>query len=137
MGGLDTTLGGTVRVAGPPLLTGHMLAPCAIALHIRHPGIGLELISAYPDPDLAAREADICVRLRRFDRNGLVARRIGTLAFGLYASRDYLGHNGEPDTARGCPGHRLIATLDEDEIPRPSGLARRHSRLRAGPAQGR
>lgn len=121
VGGLDTKLAGTVRVASTPLLTSHVLAPCAAALYTRHPGIRMELLSHAPARDLAAREAEICLRLRRFDQNGLVARRIGTLAFGLYASLAYLSRHGDPDPHAGCAGHYLVSMLDESELPEQAG----------------
>ena len=121
VGGLDTRLCGTVRVASAPLLASHVLVPCAAALHARHPNIGMELLSGGPLPNLAAREADLCLRLRRFDQNNLVARRVATLPFGLYASSAYLSRHGDPDTASGCPGHRLVTMLDEDEVPGQAG----------------
>lgn len=117
VGGLDRRLGGTVRVACPALLTSHVLAPCAAALYTRHPEIRLELFAHIPTPDLAAGEADVCVRLRRFDQSGLVVRRIGTLAFGLYASIAYLSRRGEPDPHADYAGHHLVTMVDEGELP--------------------
>jgi DNA-binding transcriptional LysR family regulator len=61
------------------------------------------------------------VQLSRFDQNGLVVRRIGTLAFGLYASIGYLSRHGEPDVHAGCSGHHLITMVDESELPEQSG----------------
>ena len=40
-------------------------------------------------------------------------RRIGNLAFGLYASPDYLEAYGDPNFEDGCPGHHLIGQLDD------------------------
>ena len=117
VGGLDTRLAGTVRVACPPVLASHVLAPCAAALYTRHPEIRLELLSHGPTPNLAAREADVCIRFRRFDQNGLVIRRVGTVAFGLYASVAYLSRRDEPYPDAGYAGHHLIALVDENEIP--------------------
>ena len=118
VGGLDTRLAGTVRIACPALLASHVLAPCAAALYTRHPEIRLELLSTVP---MAAgdmpREIDVSVQFGRSDQNGLVVRRIGTVAFGLYASLGYLGRLGEPDVGDGCAGHHLITMVDEGELP--------------------
>ena len=121
VGGLDMRLGGVVRVASTPLLASHILAPCAAALYTRYPEISMELLSHLPVPHLAMREADMFVQLRRFDQNGLVVRRIGTLAFGLYASLAYLNRHGNPDPNDGCAGHHLIAMQDESELPEQAG----------------
>lgn len=121
VGGLDTRLAGTVRVAGSPLLASHMLAPCAATLYSRHPEIRMELIANSAVPDLVQREADVSVQLRRHDQNGLVVRRIGTLAFGLYASLAYLSRHGKPDPDTGYAGHHLVTMVNEREIPEQAG----------------
>ena len=72
-----------------------------------------------PNPhviSLSMREADIAVRLVRSEQHDLVVRRIGQIAFGLYASPVYLEQHGEPDFEAGCPGHRLMTLLDDVEI---------------------
>lgn len=117
VGGLDTRLAGNVRVASNPLLTSHVLAPCATALYTRHAEIRMELIASTAIPDLAAREADISVQLSRCNQDGLVVRRIGTLAFGLYASLSYLSQHGEPQLHDGLSGHRLLTLIDTSDLP--------------------
>ncbi len=117
VGGLDMRLGGVVRVVSTPLLGSHVLAPCAAALYTRHPEIRMELLSHTPVPNSDPRAADIFVQLRRFDQDGLIVRRIGTLAFSLYASIAYLSRHGEPDVHTGCSGHHLITMVDESELP--------------------
>jgi DNA-binding transcriptional LysR family regulator len=117
VGGLDQRLEGVVRVTSPALLASHLLAPSTSALHAQHPEIMVELLCYASSPNLGAREVDIAVQLGRFEQPDLVARRIGTLAFGLYASLAYLRQRGEPDTRDGCSGHHLIALVEEDVIP--------------------
>jgi DNA-binding transcriptional LysR family regulator len=117
VGGLDTRLAGTVRVASTALLAGHVLAPCAAALYTRYPEISLELIANSAAPDLARREADVSVQLSRCEQGGMVVRRVGTLAFGLYASLAYLSRHGDPDPDAGCAGHHLVTMVDERELP--------------------
>ena len=97
VGGRDTRLAGLVRVTCAETVASHILAPCFAALHAQHPDIMIELI---PDPrelSLSMREAEISVRLRRPAQHDLVVRRAGTMAFGLYASPQYLERYGEPD----------------------------------------
>ncbi len=111
--GHDAKLQGVVRVSCTETLAVHVLAPCFIALQNLHPDIQVELV---PNPlgiSLAMREADISVRLAPSDRNDLVARRVGRMAFGLYASPLYLQRQGMPDFAVGCTGHRLMTSMDD------------------------
>jgi len=116
VGGRDGRLEGVLRVTCTETIAAHVLAPCFAALQGLHPGILVELM---PNPhviSLSMREADIAVRLVRSEQHDLVVRRIGQIAFGLYASPAYLEHHGAPDFEAGCPGHRLMTLLDDVEI---------------------
>ncbi len=113
VGGRDTRLSGVVRVTCAESMASHILAPCFAALHGQHPEIMVELIPGPRMLSLSMREADISVRLTGSDQNDLVVRRIGTLAFALFATPAYLERHGELDFAAGCPGHHLITQLDD------------------------
>jgi len=116
--GLDTRLAGTVRLACPSLMASHVLAPCAAALYARHPEIRLELLSHGPVlSDPLEFEADLLIQFRRLERGDFVVRRIGTIAFGLYASLAYLSRHGEPSAEAACADHRIVAMIDETEVP--------------------
>ncbi|MCW6512134.1 substrate-binding domain-containing protein [Hyphomicrobiales bacterium BP6-180914] len=52
------------------------------------------------------------MRLRQPDQHDLVVGRKGVVAFGLYASGDYLKRHGDVDFDDGSPGHHLITKLD-------------------------
>src|ERR1700712_2766112 len=112
VGGRDMRLAGLVRVTCPETIASNLVAPCFGTLHVEHPDIMIELIPTPRELSLSMREADISVRLRHPDQHDLVVRRIGTVAFGLYASADYLERHGELDFGGGCPGHHLIPQLD-------------------------
>lgn len=131
VGGRDTRRAGLVRVTCAETVASHILGPCFEALHVEHPDIMIELI---PDPrelSLSMREADISVRLAHPDPHDLVVRRVGSLAFGLYATQDYLDRHGELDFEGGCPGHHLITQLDDIQDATQTGwLADLASRAR-------
>jgi len=113
VGGRDTRMAGLVRVTCAETVATHILAPCLASLHTEHPDISVELIPNPRELSLSMREADISVRLKAPDQHDLVVRRIGTIAFGLYASPGYLERHGELDLADGCPGHHLITQLED------------------------
>jgi DNA-binding transcriptional LysR family regulator len=94
--GHDVRLEGLVRVSSSQLVTSHLLAPCFVALHSRHPGILIESHPITAGEPLASHDADIAVRLKRFEHHDVVARSIGTIAFGLYGCVAYLAQRGEP-----------------------------------------
>ena len=115
VGGRDTRLTGLVRVTCAETMGAHVLAPCFAALHQQYADITVELI---PDPrelSLSMREAELSVRLTQPVQHDLIVRRIGSLAFGLYASPDYLSRAGTMNFDGGCPGHFIIRQLDDVE----------------------
>lgn len=113
VGGHDAKLRGIVRVSCTETLAVHVLAPCFVALQHHYPEIQVELVPNPLEISLAMREADISVRMAPSDRNDLVVRRVGRMAFGLYASPLYLQRNGVPDFTAGCTGHRLMTSMDD------------------------
>jgi DNA-binding transcriptional LysR family regulator len=127
VGGHDTRLAGVVRVTSSQLVTSHLLAPCFAALHARHRNILIESHPVLPGEPLATQDAEISVRLRRFDHHEVIIRSIGTLAFGLYACVTYLERSGEPDVGSGCPGHQLIALLDDHELSAQAAWLHEHA----------
>jgi DNA-binding transcriptional LysR family regulator len=108
VGGRDVRLAGLVRVTCTETMATQILAPCLAVLHRQHPDILIELIPNARELSLSMREAEVSVRLKRSDQHDLVVRRIGSIAFGLYASPAYLERQGKPDFDGGCPGQRLI-----------------------------
>lgn len=95
IGGLTATVAGTtaagaVRVTAVPLLAGRVLAPASPGFAARYPDIQLELVSDPRDLSLTRREADIALRLARPGADAgaaILARRVGTLVYGVYAAR--------------------------------------------------
>jgi DNA-binding transcriptional LysR family regulator len=116
VGGQDTKLEGLVRVTCTETFAAHVLAPCFVPLQAEYPGIVVELISSVHPLSLSMREADIAVRLTPSDQHDLVVRRIGRVAYGLYASVAYLGRYGVPDFEAGCSGHRIMTLMGDAGI---------------------
>jgi len=113
--GRDTRLRGLVRVTCAETMAAHLLAPSFAKLHAQHPDIMIELIPNPRELSLAMREADISVRMRQPEQHDLVVRRIGGIAFGIYATSEYLKQYGEPDFDEGCPGHHLITQMEDSQ----------------------
>lgn len=84
-----TMLAGTLRVSVPDGMA-PALARALLAFRQQHPGVSLELVGENRMTDVAAREADIAVRLTRSTSSVLVEKRLGTLRFGLFGSADYV-----------------------------------------------
>lgn len=111
--GHDVRLEGVVRLTTVESLATEIVLPILAGLRAQHPGIEIELASDVRNLNLSRREADIALRVARFDQGGLTARRVGTIGFGLYASEDYLAAHGRPDFAAGGEGHAVVTMLPE------------------------
>jgi DNA-binding transcriptional LysR family regulator len=80
---------GKVTLSAPPVLAAHLLAQHLAHFRSRYPDIRLSLVAQAQQVSLSRREADVALRLVRPEEAGSVARKLGTMAFGLYARRDY------------------------------------------------
>ncbi|MBB6488800.1 LysR family transcriptional regulator [Rhizobium lusitanum] len=82
-------LAGRVTLSAPPVLVAPLLARHLARFHEDYPDIRLSLSANGEQVSLSRREADVAVRLVRPDETGSIARKIGTMPFGLYAHRAY------------------------------------------------
>lgn len=112
--GRDVRLEGMVRLTTVADFASAVLMPALCDLASRYPGIVVELIADDRTFSLAAREADLAIRLARPRGQSLLGRRIGTVSFGLYASEAYLAAHRAPALPGSAgEGHRLILSRDE------------------------
>ena len=111
--GEDERIAGEVRVTTVDSFGARIVIPILEQLSRRQPELQIEFIATNESLSLSRREADIAIRLAEFIQHEVVVRHVADLAFGLYASRDYLERHGRPDFDRGCAGHRVIA-LQQD-----------------------
>ena len=65
-----------------------------------YPDVRVELILTNEELDLAMREADVAIRLRRPAQPDLIQRRLFTVHFHAFASKDYIKRFGEPKSLR-------------------------------------
>lgn len=92
---LHAPVSGDVRVSAPPGLASHFLALRLAPLRRLHPALHLELAGESLPASLGRQEADIAIRLSRPAETAVVVRRIGMMAFGLFAAPDYLRWSDE------------------------------------------
>jgi len=74
-----------------------------------HPEVRVSLILTNEELDLAMREADVGIRLRRPEQPDLIQRRLFTIHFHAYASNDYIKRFGEPKQLQDLDHHRIVA----------------------------
>jgi len=104
---------GTVRLTASEIVGHEVLPPILAEFAWRHPRIELELVLSNRNEDLLRRDVDIAVRMARPTQQSLVARRIGSVALGLFAHRRYAQAAGLPKTPDELAQHRVIG-FDRD-----------------------
>ncbi len=133
-GGLEAVRG-VVRITASDVIGLEVLPPAFARLRDRYPGLVLELALTDRVEDLLHGEADIAVRMVRPNQERLIARRIGEVQLGMYASRDYVARHGMPaDTAalleRSLVGFDRETPFLRDAARRLGGIGRETFALR-------
>lgn len=123
----QTEIAGHVRLATAETLVAPLIAPALAPLLARHPRLSVEILTHVNALNLHRREADMALRTLRPERGYLVGRRLGWLAFGLYAAPGYL--------ARRAPGQlrsddTLIGWPEDIAIPPAKWLRKLAPELR-------
>lgn len=109
---------GTVRISASQQVALYLLPPILARFRLVHPGLQIEVLSTNTVSNLLKREADIAVRMVRPEQDSLVARKIGDVAIGAYASRAYLDDRGAPTSADDLLRHDLIGFDLDDTLVR-------------------
>lgn len=96
--GHDVALSGTVRITASVVVS-HYLLPAILAdLRRMEPDVDIELVPSDVSENLIFREADIAVRMYRPTQLDIVTRKVSEQAFALYASKEQLMRQGNPQT---------------------------------------
>lgn len=93
-----------------------------------YPDVRVELIVTNDELDLSMREADVAIRLRRPSQADLIQRRLFTVHYQAYASRQYIERFGEPKTLADLDNHRIVSLGG----PQPGFIASLHQLASAG-----
>lgn len=125
IGGDDARIAGEVRITTVETFGARVLTPMLKPLMDSHPDLAIEMITDTRALSLSRREADLALRLARFEQHETVVRQLADIAFGLFASRAYLEQRGRPDLVVGSPGHHLVA-LQADLALLPEALRLAH-----------
>ncbi len=92
--GRDAELSGPLALTAPYDFANRVIVPALSRFRRDYPAIDIHFLTTTGRLDLAAREADIAVRLTEAPADYLVGRRIMPLRHGVYASRRYLSSMG-------------------------------------------
>ena len=116
--GSQKQVSGTVRITASQPVACYLLPPILSDMRRALPEIQVELESSNVVSNLLRREADIALRMVRPDQATLVAKKIGSVRVGTYASRDYLARRGTPKQPMDLIGHDLIGYDKGEDILR-------------------
>ncbi len=100
---------GVVRVTVSEMMGAEVLPAMLGSFRRLHPDVVIELVLSDKTEDLSRRDADIAVRMTRPTQGSLVARKVGMIGVGFYATADYLEDFGIPVSMNDLmQGHTLI-----------------------------
>ena len=114
--GQQQSLSGTVRITASELVS-HTHLPSILAdIRSAEPQIELELAPSDSTENLLFREADIAIRMYQPEQLDLVARQLGYLEIGAFASTRYLEQHGRPTTIEEFASHQFVGYDRNEQI---------------------
>jgi DNA-binding transcriptional LysR family regulator len=116
--GAQVDVQGTVRISASQPVACALLPPILARLRDSLPEAQIELVSTNQVSNLLRREADIAVRMLRPEQASVVAKKIGVVGVGIYASRAYLKLHGTPHKPADLLLHGLVGDDALDIIQR-------------------
>ncbi|NQW50008.1 MAG: LysR family transcriptional regulator [Rhodospirillales bacterium] len=112
--GLSDTVSGTVRLSAEEA-TAALIARYSAELRAKLPQIEFEVISSHTLANLSRREADLLIREQVPELGDIVARKLGRLAYAIYAARDFPVTRSTPAALAGLSW----VGFDDDHIRMP------------------
>lgn len=115
---LEHSLGGVVRMAATEGVGTTWLPDVMQMFRASHPDVLVDLGIGFKNYNLAQREADIALRwMSPGEQNSLIGRKVATVTFGLFASKDYIERRGMPQSLEELKEHdAVVATIMDDKI---------------------
>lgn len=106
--GRDDRLSGLVTISTVEILGTEWLPKALRKFSEVYDGVQIDLQIDMASADLLRREADIAIRMFRPIEPDLIAKRVGSIAHGLFASQDYIDRKGTPDNLHDICNHDLV-----------------------------
>ena len=98
-----------IRLTTPEGLANVVIAPALSDFRRLHPELRIDLLVDERRLDIVRGAADVALRTGAApDEAGLVGRRLATIAWAAYCSRDYAERHGAPHDVEGLRGHPLV-----------------------------
>ncbi|WP_298914652.1 LysR family transcriptional regulator [uncultured Algimonas sp.] len=112
---LEDSLSGVVRLSATEGIGTAWLPGVMQRFRAEHPDVLVDIGIGFESFNLAQREADIALRWKSpGEQNSLIGRKVADVAFGLFASPEYLDLAGAPETVDDLPGHDGVMAMIMD-----------------------
>lgn len=105
---LDAELRGPIRITASVDMAVWRLAPIVAAFVERHPAVLVDMVLTGRVVDLLEEGFDFAIRAGAVRDENLVARRLPSAEFELYASREYVERHGQPRRVVELAQHRCV-----------------------------
>jgi DNA-binding transcriptional LysR family regulator len=106
--GAASSVTGSIRITASEIVAVEVLPPLLTAFREEHPGVVIELLVSNVAEDLSRRVADIAVRMTAPTQGALVAKKVGDLDLGFFATPAYLERHGVPMSFEDLDDHVVI-----------------------------
>ena len=117
-----TSLQGTVRLGASDIIASGFVAPSLGRFRAEKPDIALDVVT---DPSLtgpgaaprvlnALRDVDLALRLARPTQGDMLVRKLGDVAYGLYATPSYIERFGTVPISGDLSGHQIVGFSPDD-----------------------
>lgn len=107
--GREASLSGNVRLSTIEPIGSDWLVHNLVPFRARYPDIQLEVHIDSQPVDLLRGEADIAIRLMNAGHAELITKKVATMSWGLYASREYLARYGMPKDLADLENHKVVS----------------------------
>lgn len=116
--GREARISGVVRLSASRVVAQFHLPRILAPLLEAEPGLEVELAASDAVDDLVRREADLAVRMVRPTQGDVIARHLGDMPLGFYASDGYLARHGAPRRPDDLRDHAMVGYDRSDLIRR-------------------
>ena len=111
--GKDKQLSGSIRIGAPDGFGNCFLAPRLGKFQRTHPALEVELVAVPMYYSLAKREIDILITIRKPTGGHIIAKKLPSYRFGLFATKKYLKGHSAIKSPGELQRHRLIGYIED------------------------
>lgn len=106
--GRDDSLSGLVTISSVEIIGTEWLPKTLREFTKIYDGVQISIQIDSAPADLLRREADIAIRMYRPQEPDLIAKKVGSIAHGMFATQGYIDRKGKPNTLDDICEHDLV-----------------------------